>query len=250
MIHCWDIAGDWSSEVSSFPLQDWAYWVDLGFPGPTWWDGSWVEVKGWSRLISLGKAKTPQPIDVCTGDFFWMSLSPPKKKQPPIMTFREALGTDGFALRHSQLAGWLSCVLFPQCLWRSFSHGMCWIISSVSSCLDSTGGQCSPTYSVWTSTPRDFSPLPPTLLWITNQCRTDGGWEAKLDLKTFPHKTHWQCQQRWGREETALLCQSTLSSLFSSPREGSWLTAHRCLVQMSWLGKKWPLFPPKQSREI
>lgn len=51
--------------------------MGLGFPGPTWWqprDGSWVEVKGWSRLISLGKAKTPQPRD-----FLDVTVSPKEK---------------------------------------------------------------------------------------------------------------------------------------------------------------------------
>lgn len=121
------VAGDWSSEVSSLPLQDWACCVDLGFPGPTWWqprEGSWVELKGWSRLIWYQKAKAPQPMGVCAGAFLHIALSSPKKEQPPIMTFREALGTDGFALRHPWLQGWLSCVLFPRCLWSSFFNLM------------------------------------------------------------------------------------------------------------------------------
>lgn len=84
---------------------------------------------------------------------------------------------------------------FPVCFFLSASGAhflslwMCRIISSVSSCLDSTGGLCSPTWNVWTSAARDvFLSSHPTPLWITNQCRTDGGWEAKPDLKTFPHK--------------------------------------------------------------
>lgn len=66
--------------------------MELGFPGPTWWqprDGSWVWVKGWSRLM-LRKVKVLQPRDVHTGAFLDVSLFP-KEQQPP-MTFREVLG--------------------------------------------------------------------------------------------------------------------------------------------------------------
>lgn len=51
--------------------------MELGFPGPTWWqarDGSWVEVKGWSRLVSLQKA--PQPRGVGTGAFLDVTVFP------------------------------------------------------------------------------------------------------------------------------------------------------------------------------
>lgn len=67
-----------------------------------------VAAQGWllgggERLVQTHfseKSKLPSPW-MFVQVLFWMSLSPPKEQQPPIMTFREALGTDGFALRRS-----------------------------------------------------------------------------------------------------------------------------------------------------
>lgn len=59
--------------------------MELASPGPTWWqprDGSWVEVKGWSRLLSLQKVKAPQPRDVCTGDVLDVTLFPKETAVP------------------------------------------------------------------------------------------------------------------------------------------------------------------------
>lgn len=166
-------------------------------------DGSPGMAHGWRCKAAPGsflleKSKLPGPW-MLAQVLFWMSLAPSKKQQPLIMAFWEALGTAGFALRHSRLQGWFSCIFFPQCLWSSFFNLMDVQNNQFSQQLP--GQHRGPVQSYLQClnlcSKGIFSPSShPTPLRITNQCRTDGGWEAKLDLKTFPHKMHWQCQQR------------------------------------------------------
>lgn len=120
--------------------------------------------------------------------------------------------------------------------------------SSDGSCLGRAGASC-PTYSIW-----ERFPLPPTSPGNQQHPQTSTGLPVvgggRLVSKTFPMRGSGSGSGEEGRRR--LRCAKGLFQLLSAlPVRGPGSRHIRCLVQMSWLGKKkWPLLLPPEPSKI